>query len=41
MGASAAVPRRAVPTRTNAARGHGSRKALAHSASKPRVNARF
>ena len=28
-GASAAVPRRAVPTRINAARGHGSRKALA------------
>ena len=28
-GASAAVPRRDMPTRTNAARGHGSRKALA------------
>jgi hypothetical protein len=29
MGASAAAPRRDVPTRANAARGHSSRKALA------------
>jgi hypothetical protein len=38
MGASAAVPRRAVPTRTNAAVGTARAKALAHSASQTRVN---
>src|SRR5438477_614583 len=39
-GASAAVPCRAVPTRNNAARGHGSRKALAfaHSTEKSTVS---